>query len=75
MSAVMGDRQTQRYIIENEGVYDSIEEWEEEEITIVQAPATMWVMVHGPPRSKEHPWRDATIDDILQQYLREMKND
>ena len=68
------NRVTQRHLVCTEGSYEDIDEWEREEITKVEAPSTMWVTVHGPPRSKSghHVAVVGSIDDILVAYLRDM---
>lgn len=43
--------------------YDAIEEWEQEEPTAPLAPATMWTLVKGPPRSPK------VLENLLKNYL------
>lgn len=54
-----------RKIIDAEGSYDDIEEWEEEPITVVNPPETMYVMVKGAPKAPNHD----SVDEILKKYL------
>lgn len=76
------DKQLQRLIVESEGSYSSISEWEQEPETKVVEPCTMKALVWGPPKKepitsvtlpegREDPFSvEYTIDEILKSYLK-----
>ena len=64
---------TRRHVIQQEGCYDDIAEWEQEEITQVEEPQTMETLVYGPPKAPGAagvvPMWAQNVNDILWWYL------
>lgn len=78
---IIGVASIQKKLIEQHGRYDSIKEWEAEEPTQPDIPATMNALVFGSPKSPTHPSKRSVeelvrayvLDEVLCTYLRDVE--
>ncbi len=68
MTEKLGSFSLQQKLIEQQGCYDAIEEWEQEQDTIPDVPQVMNVVVYGPPKYRKN-YNNMSVNDILRDYM------